>query len=143
MVSDAARSALKAHVVGELAGDLTATMAAVSDHPVWLTPSYRLEGREAVRAMYETVLRVVPAAYVEEILRALDDPEVTFWGESHCVIEYSDAYPMHRGWILIVHFDGDRVAGEHAYQTTAAPIAQSSEVPGLALQGVPGVTRLT
>jgi hypothetical protein len=93
--------------------------------------------------MYKVALKVLPAGYVKEILRALDDPEVTFWGETHCVIEYSDAYPLHRGQILVVHFDGDRVAGEHAYQTAAAPIAQSSKALGVALEGVPGATRLT
>jgi hypothetical protein len=140
MVSNAAKEALRAHVTGELAADLDATMAPLSDHPVWLIPGYRVEGREAVRALYETALKVQPAAYVEEILRALDDPGVTFWGETHCVIEYSDAYPLHRGWILVVHFDGDRVAGEHGYQTTPD---QSREGLGAALEGVPGVTRVT
>ena len=142
MVSDVAREMLRAHVTGELAGDLDATMAPLSDHPVWLVPGYRLEGREAVRAMYEMALKVQPAAYLEEILRALDDPEVTFWGDAHCVIEYSDAYPLHRGWILVVHFDGDRVAGEHGYQTAPDQIARSSEGFGSALEGVRGVTRL-
>ena len=134
---------LRAHVAGELARDLDATMAPLSDNPVWSIPGYRLEGREAVRAMYEVALKVQPEADVKEILRALDDPEVTFWGEAHCVIEYSDAYPLHRGWILVVHFDGDRVAGEHGYQTTPDQIARSSEGLGSALEGVPGVTRLT
>jgi hypothetical protein len=143
MVSNAAREMLRAHVAGEVAGDLDATMAALSDHPVWLIPGYRVEGREAVRAWYEMALKVQPVAYVEEILRALDDPGVTFWGETHCVIEYSDAYPLHRGVILVVHFDGDRVAGEHGYQTTPDQIAQFREGFGAALEGVPGVTRLT
>jgi hypothetical protein len=143
MVSDGAREMLRAHVAGELAGDLDATMAPLSDHPVWLIPGYRLAGREAVRAMYEMALKVQPAASVEEILRALDDPNVTHWGESHCVIEYSDDYPLHRGWILVVHFEGERVGGEHGYQTMPDQIARSSDGFGSALEGVPGVTRLT
>ena len=72
MVSGVAREMLRAHVAGELAGDLDATMAPLSDHPVWLIPGYRLEGREAVRAMYEVALKVQPAGYVNEIVRALD-----------------------------------------------------------------------
>jgi len=143
MVSNVAREMLRAHVSGELAGDLDAAMAPLSDHPIWRIPGYRLEGREAVRAMYEIALKVQPAEYVKEILRAIDDPEVTFWGETHCVIEYSDAYPLHRGWILVVHFDGDRVAGEHGYQTTPDQIQRSREGLGAALEGVPGVTRVT
>jgi hypothetical protein len=99
-------------------------MAPLSDHPIWLIPSYRIEGREAVRALYERVLNVMPAASTEEILRALDDPSVTHWGESHCLIEYSEEYPLHRGWVLVVHFDGDRVAGEHGYQTLPDELAR-------------------
>ncbi len=143
MVSDAAREMLRAHVAGELAGDLDATMAPLSDHPVWLIPNYRLEGREAVRAMYEMALNVQPAEYVQEILRALDDPKVTYWGDSHCVIEYSDEYPLHRGWILVVHFDGDRVAGEHGYQTLPDQFARSGGSLGADFEELPGVTRLT
>ena len=142
MVSDAAREMLRAHVIGELAGDLDATMAPVSDHPIWLIPNYRLAGREAVRAMYERALKVMPAAYTEEILRALDDPSVTRWGESHCVIEYSEDYPMHRGWVLVVHFDGDRIAGEHGYQTLHDQTARSAADFGKDFDELPGVTRL-
>jgi hypothetical protein len=143
MVSNVAREMLRAHVAGELAGDLDATMAPLSDDPVWRIPGYSLEGREAVRAMYKMALKAQPAGYVKEILRALDDPEVTFWGETHCVIEYSDAYPLHRGQILVVHFDGDRVAGEHGYQTTPDQIEWFREGLGAALESVPGVTRVT
>lgn len=143
MVLDAAKQSLRDHLAGELAGDLDATMAPLSDHPIWLIPSYRIEGREAVRALYERVLNVMPAAYTEEILRALDDPNVTHWGESHCVIEYSDEYPLHRGWVLVVHFDGDRVAGEHGYQTLPDEIARSGGAFGADFDDLPGVTRLS
>jgi hypothetical protein len=140
MVSDAARQSLRDHLAGELAGDLDATMAPLSERPVWLIPSYRLEGREAVRAMYDRALPLMPAESVEEILRAIDDPTVTRWGDSHCVIEYTDAYPLHRGWVLVVHFDGDRVSGEHGYMTL--PTETSAGVFGADLEHVPGVTRL-
>src|SRR5947209_890539 len=110
MVSDAARQSLRDHLAGELVGDLDATMAPLSERPVWLIPNYRLEGHEAVRAMYERVLPLMAAEYVEEIRRAIDDTTVTHLGESHCVIEYTDAYPLHRGWVLVVHFDGDRIS---------------------------------
>ena len=140
MVSDAARQSFKDHLAGELARDLDATMAPLSEHPVWLTPSYRLEGREAVRAMYDVLLPLVPAEYVEEMLRAVDDPVVTHWGESHCVIEYSDAYPLHRGHVLVVHFEGDRLSGEHAFLTLG-----TETIAGLfgdEVERVPGVQRL-
>ena len=118
MVSDAAREMLRAHVIGELAGDLDATMAPLSDHPIWLIPNYRLEGREAVRAMYERALKVMPAAYTEEILRA------------------------HRGLVQVVHFDGDRIAGEHGYQTLHDQTARSGGDFGRDFEELPGVTRL-
>jgi hypothetical protein len=139
-VSDAARQSLREHLAGELARDLDATMAPLSERPVWLIPGYRLEGRLAVSAMYERTLPLAPAEYVEEIRRAIDDTTVTHWGESHCVIEYTDAYPLHRGWVLVVHFDGDRISGEHGYFTQ-----QTETAPGLFgddFEHVPGVTRL-
>ena len=141
MVSEAARQSLRDHLAGELAGDLDATMAPLSERPVWLIQNYRLEGQEAVRAMYEKALALTPAEYLEEILRAIDDPTVTYWGESHCVIEYSDAYPLHRGWVLVVHFDGDRVSGEHGYFTL--PAETSTGLFGEDLEHLPGVTRLS
>jgi hypothetical protein len=140
MVSDAARQSLRDHLAGELAGDLDATMAPLSECPVWLIPNYRLEGHEAVRAMYDRALPLMAAEYVEEILRAIDDPIVTHWGEAHCVIEYSDAYPLHRGWVLVLHFDGDRISGEHGYMTL--PTETSPGLFGEDLEHVPGVTRV-
>ena len=72
MVSEAARQSLRDHLAGELAGDLDATMAPLSEHPVWLIQNYRLEGQEAVRAMYSKALPLTPAEYLEEILRAVE-----------------------------------------------------------------------
>ena len=138
MVSDAARQSLRDHLAGELAGDLDATMAPLSERPVWLLTNYRLEGHEAVRAMYERVLPLVPAEYIEEIQRAMDDATVTHWGESHCVIEYTDAYPLHRGSVLVVHFDGDRISGEHGY----GPTETATGLFGEDFEHVPGVTRV-
>ena len=138
MVSDAARQSLRDHLAGELAGDLDATMAPLSERPVWLTANYRVEGPEAVRAMYERVLPLVPAEYVEEMRRAIDDTTVTHWGESHCVIEYTDAYPLHRGSVLVVHFDGDRISGEDYY----GPTETSTGLLGEDFEHVPGVTRV-
>lgn len=49
-------------------------------------------------------------------LRALDDPEVTRWGDSHCVIEYSDDYQLHRNMVVVVHFDKeDKIKSENTY----------------------------
>jgi hypothetical protein len=88
--------------------------------------------------MYERALPVMPAESVEEILRAIDDPMVACWGESHCVIEYSDAYPLHHGWVLVVHFDGDRISAEHGYM----PTEWSPGLFGEDIEHVPGVTRV-
>jgi len=137
MVSEAARQSLREHLAGELSRDLDATMAPLSERPVWLIPNYRLEGCEAVRAMYNRTLPLIPAEYVEEMRRAIDDTTVTHWGEAHCVIEYTDEYPLHRGSVLVVHFDGDRISGEHGYLT------QPTEgLFGEDFEQVPGVTRL-
>jgi hypothetical protein len=140
MVSDAARQNLRDHLTGELARDLDATMAPLSERPEWLVPNYRIEGYESVRALYERVLPLVPAEYVEEIRRAIDDTTVTHWGESHCLIEYTDAYPLHRGSVLVVHFDGDRISGEHAYVTL--PTGTPTGLFGDDFEQLPGVTRV-
>lgn len=140
MISEAAKQSLRDHLAGELARDIDATMAPLSDRPVWLITGYRLEGREAVRAMYEVTLPLMPSEYVEEMQRAMEDPNVTRWGESHCVIEYSDAYPLHRGWMLVVHFDGDRISGEHGYAWL--PAEASAGLFGDEFEAIPGVTRL-
>ena len=140
MVSDAGRQNLRDHLAGELARDLDATMAPLSERPVWLVPNYRIEGYEAVRALYERVLPLVPAEYVEEIRRAIDDTTVTHWGESHCVIEYTGAYPLHRGWVLVVHFDGDRISGEGGY--VMPPTETVTDLFGDDFEHVPGVTRV-
>ena len=58
------------------------------------------------------------------------------------MIEYSDDYPLHRGWALVVHFDGDRVAGEHGYQTLHDQTARSGGGFGGDFEELPGVTRL-
>jgi hypothetical protein len=79
----------------------------------------------------------------EDPLLALDDPKVTYWGDEHCVIEYSVEYPMHHGWVMVVHFDGDRFAGESAYLTTADRSKESGDALGADFGDLPGVIRLT
>lgn len=139
MVSQAARRNLEAHIRGERARDLAALMAPLSDQPRYVIPGYVLEGRAAVEAMYRQVLPLLGPELSDEYLRALDDPAVTRWGEDHCVIEYSDAYPLHRGMVVVVHFDGDRVRSENTYLTSADRFAGAAALDMPA--GVPGVTR--
>jgi hypothetical protein len=131
---------LLAHFQGERAGDLDATMAPVSVRPTWLFPNYRLKGQEAVRAFYSKTLAGLPQGWMDECIRALDDPQVTHWGETHCVIEYSDAYPMHVGWVMVAHFDDDGIRSENVY-----PRPDSGVHPALGsdFDALPGVTRVT
>jgi len=140
-VSVAARDGLLRHFLGEQARDLDATMAPVADQPSWLIPGYLVEGRDAVRALYERTLPTLAEGWIDECIRALDDPTVIHWGASHCTIVYSHAYPMHfsQGWIMIVIFDGDRIASEIAYLTR--PDKLSGGDLGTAFDELPGVTR--
>jgi hypothetical protein len=135
MVSKEARRNLEAHIEGERRRDIVALMAPLSASPVYVIRDYEVRGREAVQAMYERVLPQLCDAldarfdeYLREYLLALNDPAVTRWGDDHCVIEYSDAYPLHRNTVLVVHFDGDKVKSENAYYRTSD-----------ALAGLPGV----
>jgi hypothetical protein len=140
MVTVAARSNLVAHIEGERARDLDALMAPLANHPRYVIPGLVLEGQVAVRAMYQLALPRLTTELSDEYLRALDDPQVTRWGENHCVIEYDARYPLHRGMVVIVHFAGDRVRSENTYFTTHAGF--QSGIPAAAFAGIPGVNRI-
>lgn len=124
MVSPNARKTLEKHILAERASDLDGAMATLSDNPVFIVPNLKVEGKEAVRAMYALSMGVLPSEYYDEILRALDDPDVARWGEDHIVLEYSAAYPLHRGFVVVVHFDGERVKSENTYCSSSAKFEQ-------------------
>lgn len=140
MVSPSARETLKAHILAERAGDLDGAMATLSDNPVFVVPNFRVEGREAVRAMYKLSIGALPPEYYDEILRALDDPRVSRWGEEHIVLEYTDDYPLHRGLVVVVHFDGDRVKSENSYCSSASRFERVRYPDDFAM--MPGITLL-
>ena len=140
MVSDAARKNLEAHIAGERRRDLDALMAPLSDHPFYVITDYLLDGREAVRAMYERVLPILNDQLSDEYLRALDDPNVASWGDRHCVLEYTDDYPLHRNMIVVVHFDGDKVKSENTYFRTSKMMKAPVDEAFLATPGVIPIT---
>jgi len=141
MVSSNARKMLEAHIAGERAHDMEALMEPLSDAPSYIVPNYLVEGRDAVRALYERSFKVMSPALLDEYLKALDDPEVTCWGENHCVLEYNDNYPLHRGMVVVVHFEGDRIKSENTYFNTSARFAGAAMDDGFAK--LPGVTPLS
>lgn len=140
MVSKAARQNLEAHIAGERAKDIDAALAPMCDNPRYAVTNYILEGRAAIRAMYERALPHLPPENFDEYLRALDDPHVARWGEDHIVLEYTDGYPLHRGMVVVVHFEGDRLKSENTYHTTAE--RAKTAVFDEAFEQVPGVTRI-
>jgi hypothetical protein len=139
MISAQARRNLEAHIAGERGHDIAALMASLADNPSWVVRDYRLEGRVAVQAMYERVAPILNDALLDEYLRALDDPAVTRWGDDHCVIEYTDAYPLHRNMVVVVHFENDRVKSENTYYTTSDV---RSAFDDAAFRAIPGVIPL-
>ena len=88
--SNAPREVLLRHFLAERERDVDTAMATVSAHPSWLLPNRRVEGRDAVRALYERSMPLLPEGWFDESIRALDDSQITHWGDAHCVIEYSD-----------------------------------------------------
>lgn len=135
-----ARRFLEAHIAGERAGDLDALMAALSAHPRYVVPGWVLEGHEAVRTLYQRALPLLSPELSDEYLRALDDPRVARWGEDHIVLEYTDDYPLHRGMVVVVHFDADgRVSSENTYFATPELLGR---YPTDAYDGVPGARRI-
>jgi hypothetical protein len=111
---------LRAHIEAERAIDVAATMALVSDRPYWLMhPVLEIRDRSAIEELY---VRTLPAPghaeLSEETIRAVEDPEVTTWGERFCIIEYPlapERYPLHRGLILVLGFDDRAVSSERVY----------------------------
>ena len=140
MVSAVARKSLEAHIAGELAGDVDAALAPMCDNPRYVVPNYLLEGHAAIRAMYERALPHLPPENFAEYRRALDDPRVAYFGENHIVLEYTDDYPLHRGMVVVIHFEGDRLKSENTYYTSASKVnaARFDE----AFLKVPGVTSI-
>jgi hypothetical protein len=108
-------------------------MDTVSAHPVWwIEPVFRIEGRSALAELYR---RVLPESGHKEMavesMAALDDPEVTKWGDFHFVTEFSAAqgrYPLHKGMALVVHFDGLLLASERVYVTDLEATKKLREV---------------
>ena len=56
-------------------------------------------------------------------MRALEDPRVARWGDDHIVLEYTDDYPLHRGMVVVVVFDGDTIKSENTYYTSFVSFA--------------------
>jgi hypothetical protein len=134
------RRHLKAHIEGERLRDLDALMAPLSDSPRYVIPGWVLTGRAAVRTMYERALPLLSPALSDEYLRALDDSRVARWGSDHLVIEYSEAYPLHRGMVVVAHFDADgRIRSENTYFATPALLSRHAAE---SYEGIPGATRL-
>jgi hypothetical protein len=100
-----ARRNLEAHIQGERNRDLDALMAPLSDAPCYVVPGWVLEGRAAVRTMYERAMPLLSPELSDEYLRALDDRAVAHWGNDRVVLEYTNTYPLHRGMVVVVHFD--------------------------------------
>ncbi len=135
-----ARRFLEAHIAGERVCDLDALMAALSDYPRYVVPGWILEGREAVRTMYERALPLLSPELSDEYLRALDDPRVARWGDDHVVLEYTDDYPLHRGMVVVVHFAADgRVRSENTYFSTPELLERFRTA---SYEGVPGARRI-
>jgi hypothetical protein len=135
-----ARRNLEAHIAGERAHDIDALLAPLSANPRYVVPGWVLEGRDAVRELYRRALPWLTPELSDEYLRALDDPGVARWGADHLVIEYSSDYPLHRGMVVVVHFDAEgRVRSENTYYATPELAAR---FPPPSYDGVPGAARL-
>jgi hypothetical protein len=135
-----ARRHLEAHIAGERARDLDALMAPLSKSPRYVVPGWTLEGRTAVRAMYERALPMLSPALSDEYLRAIDDPNVARWGADHLVLEYTADYPLHRGMVVVVHFDSTgRIHSENTYFATPQLLNRYADE---SYAGVPGATRI-
>lgn len=122
MVSAEARKNLELHIEAERRHDMEGIVAPLSDDASFIVDSMIFEGKDAIRSMYERGLDQLTSERQDEYLQALDDPEVTKWGPTHCVIEYSDKYPLHKNLVVIVHFDEQgKVKSENTYYRGGYP----------------------
>ena len=122
-------------------------MKTVSAQPAYLIyPAHRVECRAAVAELY----RRTPAppdhqALALETMAAIDDPEVTRWGETHFVTEFTNApdrYPRRAGMVLVVYFDRELVASERVYLTNRDATAKLGALFGPDFASFPGVDAL-
>jgi hypothetical protein len=135
-----ARRNLEAHIAGERVRDLDALMTPLSARPRYVVPGWVLEGRDAVREMYQRALPHLTPELSDEYLRAIDDPRITRWGEDHLVIEYTSDYPLHDGMVVVVHFDAEGLV--YSENTYYAKPGLAERFPASSYDGVPGASRL-
>ena len=131
MVRDTARRNLLAHIEGERRNDIEAIMAPLSIAQL-------CDARLCAGDPGDVRIRHAPSrgSQHDEYRRGLDDPAVTRWAEDHCVLEYTDDYPLHRNMAVIVHFDPDgRIRSENIYWRGDRPASPKGE-DFLALPGV-------
>lgn len=132
----------KSHVRAEIAGDLDATMAGVSQSPVYnVVPLFRVSGRTAVREMYRRTMEG-RGTWGTEGLAVIDDRGVTHWGPDHCVHEFPlGNYPGHAGLVTLTIFDGLSILSENAYIFDPTVAKTYESYLGEDFSDIPGVER--
>ena len=112
-----ARRKLEANIQGERDRDLDALMAPLSEVPCYVVPGWVLEGRAAVRTMYERAMPLLRPELSDEYLRALDDTSVAHWGDDHVVLERRS---LEHGGFNAASLSDLRVADDGVWSDTAA-----------------------
>jgi hypothetical protein len=136
------------HARAELDVDVDAVMATVAPQPSWLIhPLWRMNGVDAVRETYRRALSSAGHGDLSiETMTALEDPDVTTWGTSFCLVEYSvapDRYPLHDGMTLSYHFSDDLVVSERVYLSRPELASKVFSFYGADFGTVAGVTALS
>ena len=136
MTNAECRAALYAHIEAERGRDIEAIMASLHDQCRYLVTGWVLEGKPAIKAMYERAMPSLTDENMDEYLRAIDDPRVATWGPEHVVLTYSADYPVHYGMIVITRFRDGKVLAEDTIFSISRP-----DNPA-AFAGVPGASRI-
>ncbi len=107
------------HEQTEFAHDWDATLATLVDHPVyhWFPQRLRIEGREAVRAMYVCI-----APLIDNLAATVESREFRFLtsSDSELGISFSTEYEfpdgLKRAYLSVfLNFDGEKLIGETQY----------------------------
>jgi hypothetical protein len=134
---------LAAHELAEFEMDVDATMATLTDDPVYELPGlgWRISGRDAVAEMYR---RLLPSGekysiVAERRVQAADSS--TLFREAFLYFDSNEGRTT-GGYIVAIAFEGDKIAGERMYMDSSMA-KMMAEVLGSDFGDIPGVSKLT
>lgn len=135
-------AAFNMHADYEAVEDLEGTMATVSANPSYefVTLGWRVDGRHAVREMYQRLSGGYSARIISSRARVLALAPNALSRESYTVLS-SDQGPVACQSIAVITFEGDLVSAERFYSDATIAKAMGDSF-GPDFGDIPGISRL-